>query len=179
MGTLSDLAFMGGGEIENREERGIRGSVSPVCFIAGFVPRLRCCIEVVILFDVVAAIVSLLAQQLGQQERIRFACAATSHIRGPERSRIHTGDNRGTGGGADRRIRPTVIESQSFGSERVDVGAGSEGIAIATELRSVVLGSDPEDIRSQIVLVLPKNGLRKQNDQDTETEEIQTPGEVH
>jgi hypothetical protein len=156
---VPELAFVADGEVEHRKERLARLAVAVMRAGRGLVPDARRFDQVVVLLAVVRAIVTGLAQELREHlHKIRQPHLA-AHVLGTGGWRIDARNDRRAGRRAHRCRRPRAQVTHPARRQLVEVRRGGVGVAVATELRPVVLAGHPEDVR-------PVGGgreLRRQN----------------
>jgi hypothetical protein len=150
--SLSNLAFVSHGQIEDREEGLSRRSVLPVGLIGRFIPDLIQAGKVVIRLGIVRAVVACLAQQLGVHFHSVRRGDVAAHVEAACRRRIHAGEDGRPGRSTDGGIRPDVSIEHSPAGQSIQLRRLGEEIPIASEMRSVILCGDPQDIRSRRIL---------------------------
>jgi hypothetical protein len=142
---------MGGHEVEHREERLAGASAAPVRCGRTFVPtdadELRFVAQIVIGLHVVRAVVTRGAQVTRKRAELCRHGELGPQSLGAERGSIHSGDQAGARGRADGRGGEGAGEAHRLGGEGIEPRRARLRIAIATELRTHVLGRQPQNVR--------------------------------
>jgi hypothetical protein len=147
LGWWGDLTLVAGGEVEHGEEWLARCAVPVMRRPAAVVPRRRVAGEIVILLRIVRAVISRRAQQLGIQLEPGWQSDPAPVVVRAQRARVQPGDQRGPGGGTDRRIGERAAVPHTFRRQPVEMRRVGERITVTTEIRAVVFAGDPEHVR--------------------------------
>src|SRR6185503_3379987 len=73
----------------------------------------------------------------------------TAHVFGAGGGRIQTRNDGRAGASADRGARPAVEVDHALRRQAIDVWRGGVRVAVATQVRAVVLAGQPEDVRGR------------------------------
>ena len=157
---VADLALMADRVVEDREERLAVGPVFPVRLSSALVPDFAHFLEVVILLGIIGAVVA----QFSQVDRVHFKTGRqaghAAHMLGPGGGRIDAGDDRRAGRGADRRIRTRPGVAQAALGQAVEIRRDGVRVAVAAQVRSVVLAGYPENVRQRLLRLHLPNAKR-------------------
>ena len=142
-----DPALVAGRRVEDGEERLTGRPVPVVGPAAALVPGVAGVGDVVIGLGIVGAVVAGVAEVLGveadrsgMRTRLRWCWM-------PSDDGVHPGDQGAPGRRADRGVGEGVPEADALGRQPVEVRRLGERVAVAAEVRAVVLAGDPEDVR--------------------------------
>ena len=148
--SRAKLAFVTYCKIKHSEKWLTGLALAPMRLVARLVPKSVGFADVVVFLGVIGAVVTKFMEVLGiELGKAREANAAT-HMLSPETIGKHAGDNSRPRGSTDWCIRPAVCVSQSLGREGIDVWCRRIFISIATKFRSIIFGSDPKDIGTDL-----------------------------
>ena len=143
---FDDLALVALGGVEDGEERFAGGAVFPVGLGGRGVPDGGSFRKVVVLLGVVGGVVAGLAEELREHLLTGWISDHAAHVIAARGWAVEAGDDRGARGRADGRDGPSVGIAEGARRELVDMGRGRVGVAVAAQLRAVVLAGDPEDV---------------------------------
>lgn len=142
------VAFMGDGEVENREERLAIWAVLIVGVSAALIPD-GCVIsfEIIVGLRVVGAIVTRFPQISGMPLEIRGNVISAAHVLGALGDGIGTVEDGGSRHCAHRAVRISVGELQAIRRKGIQHRSGCLLVAVTGKpVRGVVLAGDPEDV---------------------------------
>ena len=148
MRARADLAFVRDQQIEDRKEGLPGGALSPVGVFRGFVPGAGRLLQVVVLFRVIRAVISGLAQIGGEHLPRGWHTGVRPHVLAAGGRRVDAADDGGPRGRADRGVRPGVHVDRSALAQLVQVGRHRIIVAAGVQVGTDILAGDPQEIRT-------------------------------
>ncbi len=147
VGAGADPRFVRDGEVEDREERLPGGPLAPVSLTAGLVPDLAGFLEIVVLLGVVRRVIACVPEILRKHLQRRRQAGQGAHVLRPRGRRVHAADDRGPCRGAHGGGGPGGAVDHPPAADGVEVRSGRIGVPVHPEVRSVVLGAEPQNVR--------------------------------
>ena len=145
--VVTNLTLVADCMIEDRKERFTFRTIFPVRLAATHVPHLSRLGEVEVLLGVVGTVVAGRTQVLRIHLEPFGQTRVAAHMLGPGAGRIEPTDECRAGGRAHGRGGPTVEVHHPLGRQSIEVGRLGILITVTAKFRTVILRSNPENVR--------------------------------